>query len=55
MDQEIRELIMKAESKANEILMNNRHPLDNLANALIKDEMLERNDIDLIIKEAQTA
>jgi len=54
MDQEIRELITQAESKANEILASNRHTLDNLADALIKEEVLERDDIERIIKEAKT-
>jgi len=53
MDQEIRELITQAESKANEILASNRHTLDNLADALIKEEVLERDDIERIIKESK--
>ncbi|MBM4146948.1 MAG: ATP-dependent metallopeptidase FtsH/Yme1/Tma family protein [Nitrospira sp.] len=53
MDQEIRELIAQAESKANEILGSNRHTLDNLADALIKEEVLERDDIERIIKESK--
>ncbi|MFZ3136049.1 MAG: ATP-dependent zinc metalloprotease FtsH [Thermodesulfovibrionales bacterium] len=53
MDQEIRELITQAESKANEILASNRHTLDNLADALIKEEVLERADIERIIKESK--
>lgn len=53
MDQEIRELITRAEAKAEEILTTNRHILDNLADALIKDEVLERDDIARIIRESQ--
>ena len=53
MDHEIRELITQAESKANEILASNRHALDNLADALIKEEVLERDDIERIIKDSK--
>ncbi|MEW6053179.1 MAG: ATP-dependent zinc metalloprotease FtsH [Nitrospirota bacterium] len=53
MDQEIRELITRAEAKAEEILATNRHILDNLADALIKDEVLERDNIARIIRESQ--
>ena len=53
MDQEIRELITQAEAKAEEIVKSNRHVLDTLAEALIKEEVLERDAIDRIIKEAQ--
>ena len=53
MDQEIRELITQAESKADEILKNNRTALDNLAAALLKEEVLEKDDIDRIIKESR--
>jgi cell division protease FtsH len=52
MDQEIRELITEAESKAEEVLKNNRKALENLAQALIKEEVLEKHDIDRIIKES---
>ena len=52
MDQEIRELITQAESKAEEVLKNNRTALDNLAAALLKEEVLEKDDIDRIIKES---
>ncbi|MEW6068486.1 MAG: ATP-dependent zinc metalloprotease FtsH [Nitrospirota bacterium] len=50
MDQEIQSLIIKAEAKAEEILKNNRQALDNLADALIKEEVLEREAIEQIIK-----
>ncbi len=52
MDQEIRKLITDAESKAEEILADKRHVLDNLAGALIKEEVLDRDDVERIIKEA---
>jgi len=52
MDQEIRKLIVEAESKADEILRANKNALDKLAEALLKDEVLEKDDIDRIIKEA---
>jgi cell division protease FtsH len=50
MDQEIRKLITEAETKAEEILTGNRQTLDSLAGALIKKEVLEREDIEEIIK-----
>jgi cell division protease FtsH len=53
MDQEIRELITQAEAKAEEIVKNNKHVLDTLAEALLKEEVLERAAIDRIIKEAK--
>jgi cell division protease FtsH len=53
MDQEIRELITLAESKAEDVLKSNRTALDNLASALLKDEVLEKDDIDRIIKASQ--
>jgi cell division protease FtsH len=52
MDQEIRKLIVEAESKADEILQGKKNVLDKLAEALLKDEVLEKDDIDRIIKEA---
>jgi cell division protease FtsH len=51
MDQEIRELISKAEKKAEDVLTENRQKLVSLADALIKDEVLEREDIERIIKQ----
>jgi cell division protease FtsH len=53
MDQEIRRLLTDAESRAEEILKNNRGALDSLAEALIKEEVLERNDVERIIKESK--
>lgn len=55
MDQEIRELILKAEQKSEEILKNNRHVLDRLAEELIKKEVLDRDDIERIIKEPENS
>jgi cell division protease FtsH len=55
MDQEIRRLIVDAESKADEILGTKRNVLDKLAEALLKDEVLERDDIERIIKEAMSS
>ena len=52
MDQEIRKLIVEAESKADEILRAKKPALDKLAEALIKEEVLEKAEIDKIIKEA---
>jgi cell division protease FtsH len=49
MDQEIQKLIIDAELKATEILTGKRHALDALAEALMKDEMLERADVERII------
>ena len=50
MDQEIQKLIIDAESKATEILAGKRHALDALAEALMKEEMLERADVERIIQ-----
>ena len=52
MDQEIQKIIMDAESKATEILTKKRHTLDALAEALMKEEMLDRADVERIIKGA---
>lgn len=53
MDQEIRKLILEAEATAEKILTNNRHVLDLLAEALIREETLERVEIEKIIKGAE--
>jgi cell division protease FtsH len=50
MDQEIQKIILDAESKATEILKGKRHTLDALAEALIKEEVLERADVERIIQ-----
>ncbi len=52
MDQEIRKLIMEAEGKADEILTKNKDALVNLAEALIKDESLDKEDVERIIGES---
>ncbi|MDQ7786162.1 MAG: ATP-dependent zinc metalloprotease FtsH [Thermodesulfovibrionales bacterium] len=55
MDQEIRELIIDAEKKAQEILSRERNVLDALANALIKEEVLEKTAIEKIIQESKNS
>ena len=50
MDQEIRNLIIDAESKAEEILTGNKDVLDSLSEALLKEETLDKNDVERIIK-----
>jgi cell division protease FtsH len=52
MDQEIRELIIGAESTAEAILKKNRKILDNLAEALLTQEVLDQGDVERIIKAA---
>ena len=54
MDQEIRQLMVDAEAKATEILKNDRHTLDRLAEALIREEVLDKNAVDRIIEESKT-
>lgn len=49
MDQEIQKIIVAAELKATEILSGKRHTLDALAEALMKEETLERADVERII------
>lgn len=51
MDQEIQKMIIDAESRATEILKVKRHTLDALAEALMKEEMLERADVERIIRD----
>jgi cell division protease FtsH len=53
MDQEIQKLIIEAENRAEDILKNNRTALDNLAETLIKEEVLEREAVERIIKESK--
>jgi cell division protease FtsH len=55
MDQEIQKMINEAEARATEILKGKRHALDALAEALIKDEMLERADVERILKESEAS
>ena len=50
MDQEIRKMIIDAESRATEILTAKRHTLDALAEALLKEETLEKADVERIIQ-----
>ncbi|NUN24571.1 MAG: cell division protein FtsH, partial [Candidatus Jettenia caeni] len=50
MDQEIQKLIVDAEMRAEEILRNNKSTLVNLAETLIKEESLGREEIERIIK-----
>ncbi|UJS16887.1 MAG: hypothetical protein L3J17_13365 [Candidatus Jettenia sp.] len=50
MDQEIQKLIVDAEMRAEEILRNNKSTLVNLAETLIKEESLGREEIEQIIK-----
>jgi cell division protease FtsH len=52
MDQEIRALISLAETKAEDILTGNRQTLDLLADALIKEEVLEKDAIERIMKQS---
>lgn len=53
MDQEIQKLIIDAESKTTEILTGKRDVLYALADALMKEEMLERADVERIIRRAK--
>ncbi len=53
MDQEIQRMLHEAESRAMEILKKNRHILDPLAAALLKEEVLDKTQIDRIIAEAR--
>jgi len=53
MDQEIRKLIVEAEETATKILKSKRKTLENLANALLEKEVLEKDEIERIIKESE--
>ena len=53
MDQEIQRLIKEAEAKAEEVLAHNRHVLDRLAEGLMKEEVLDREEIEKIVREAK--
>ena len=55
MDQEIHKLMVEAESRAEEVLKTNRKTLDALAEALVKEEVLEREDIERVIKGSESA
>jgi len=50
MDQEIRQLITEAETTAADVLSKNRETLEKLAEALIREETMDRNEIERIIK-----
>lgn len=50
MDQEIQRMILEAEAKTTELLAGKRPVLDSLAEALIKDEVLEKADVERIIQ-----
>ena len=50
MDQEIQKMIIEAESRTTEILAGKRRTLDALAEALMKEETLERADVERIIQ-----
>ncbi|MCL4873971.1 ATP-dependent zinc metalloprotease FtsH [bacterium] len=50
MDKEIRNLIITAERKADEILLRGRKTLEELAAALLKDESLDKEDVEDIIR-----
>ena len=49
MDQEIQKMILDSEARATEILAGKRPVLEALAEALIKEEMLDRADVERII------
>jgi cell division protease FtsH len=51
MDQEIRNLIIEAESRAEAVIKENREKLNELADALLKEETLEKSAVDGILGE----
>ncbi len=53
MDQEIQKIILEAESTAQEILTKRRHVLDTLAETLVKEETLDRAEIEKIVKSSE--
>jgi cell division protease FtsH len=53
MDTEIQKFLNDAESISMDLLMNNKDVLDNLAEALIKEEILDKTDIEKIIRESK--
>lgn len=55
MDQEIRSLIVEAEKIADEILLKRIKALEALAAALIREESLDKNDVERIISESRGA
>ncbi len=52
MDQEIRKLVIEAEERAEKILKKRRKALDNLASALLEKEVLEKDEIEQIIRDS---
>ncbi len=52
-DQEIQNLLNEAEAHSKEILLRNRDVLDSLAEALLKEEVLDKVDIEKIIRESK--
>ncbi len=52
-DKEIQKLLNEADSRSRDILLNNREVLDSLAGALLKEEMLDKADIEKIITESK--
>lgn len=52
-DQEIQKLLSEAELRSKEILLRNRVVLDSLAGALLKEEILDKADIEKIIRETK--
>jgi cell division protease FtsH len=53
MDQEIRRFIAEASETADKVMAEDRDILDCLANALIKEEVLDRAEVERIIKEGK--
>lgn len=53
MDQEIQKFIMEAEDKAKDILVQNKRILDKLAETLVREEVLDKEEIEKIIKESK--
>ncbi|MDO8426465.1 MAG: ATP-dependent zinc metalloprotease FtsH [Deltaproteobacteria bacterium] len=53
MDQEIRKLIIEAERKADEILSKDKDVLVSLAGALMREESLDKEDVEKIIGESR--
>ena len=49
MDQEIQKLLLEAEAMAEEILIKNLKDLENLSEALLKNESLDRHDLEKIL------
>jgi cell division protease FtsH len=53
MDQEIRRILNEAETRAEGVLLHNRYPLEQLAEALVREEVLDRESIGRVIREAK--